>query len=174
MHPAMEPGNELSPTRYFWLQLAMLMAGFGVLVVVHEITRRMHDGRTSPTIVMAAVVMVSVSASLAAVARSSYVIVTAAYSDAYRVFRSRHLFFCAVLLLAVTVTAVGTVLAHDPFDKLFAHGRITGEDIADVGIVFAAVVCGVGAGVALTGAWDTRHEERHWYRSMHLRGHRRI
>jgi hypothetical protein len=171
---SVEPTAQLSPTRYFWLQLAALTAGFGVLVVVHEITRRMHDGRTGPSPVMAAVVIVSVSASLAVVARSTYVIVTAAFSDAYRVFRSRHLLLCAVLLLAVTVVAVGAVMVHDPFDKLFAHGRITGEDIADVGIVFAAVVCGVGAGVALTGAWDTLHEERHWYRSMHLRGHRRI
>jgi hypothetical protein len=174
MGPTMEPTTALSPTRYFWLQLAVLTAGFGVLVVVHEITRRMHDGPTSPTLVMAAVVMVSVSASLVAVARSTYVIVTAAFSDAHRVFRSRHLLLCAVLLLAVTAIGAGTVIVHDPFDKLFAHGRITGEDITDVGIVLAAVVCGVGAGVALTGAWDTLHEERHWYRSVHLRGHRRI
>ena len=66
------------------------------------------------------------------------------------------------------------MVVHDPFDKLFAHGRITAEDIVDVGIVIAAFVCWVGAGVAITGAWDTLHAERNWHRTMHLRGHRRI
>ncbi len=64
------------------------------------------------------------------------------------------------------------MVVHDPFDKLFAHGRITGEDIVDVGMVTAALSCLVGAGVALAGAWDRMHAERHWHRSLHLHGRR--
>ena len=171
---SMETTTELSPTRYFWLQLAMLGAGIGTLLLAHMITRRMDDAVTGATLPTLVVLLVVVPLALAAVARSTYVIVTSGFSDAYRIFRSRHLFRSGALLCAVGAIVAVSMVIHDPFDKLFAHGQITGEDIVDVGIVIAALTCLVGAGVALTGAWDRRHEERHWHRSLHLHGRRQL
>jgi hypothetical protein len=165
---SMEPTTERSPTRYVWLQLVMLSAGIGALVVAHTITRRMTDAATGATLPTLAALLVVLPLALGAVARSTYVLVTSGFSDAYRIFRSRHLFTSGALLFAIGTAAAVSMVVHDPFEKLFAHGRITGEDIVDVGIVIAALTCLVGAGVAFTGAWDRLHAERHWHRSLHL------
>ena len=143
-----------SPNGYFWLLLATLGAGSAAIALVA------NTSLTTPT------VAVIVAIALATVARSTYVIVTSAFSDAYRVFRSRHLLVCAMLLFAVAAADVGSMLWQDPFGRLFAHGRITSQAIAHVGAMAAALVCGVGSGVSITGAWDRLHEERHWYRSL--------
>ncbi len=165
---SMKPTAELSPTHYFWLQLATLGAGIGALALTHMITSGMDDSVAGASPATIIVLLVVISSSLVAVGRSAYVIVTAGFSDAYRVFRSRHLFTSGSLLSAVAATTTGWLVVHDPFDKLFAHGRITGEDIVDVGIAVAAFTCMVGAGVAFTGAWDRLHAERHWHRTLHL------
>jgi hypothetical protein len=102
------------------------------------------------------------------------VIVTSAFSDAYRVFRARHLAFCAALLLGLGAVTAAVMVLHDPYDKLFAHGMITAEDIVDAGAVIAALVCWVGAGVAITGAWDASRAERNWHHTLHLYSRRRI
>lgn len=164
----------LSRTRYFWLQLAALSAATGTLVLAHLITQRMDDsvgGATSATVIM---LLVVVSCSLAIVARSTYVIVTSGFSDAYRVFRSRHLLACAALLSLVGATLAGFTVVQGPFDKLFAHGQITGEDIVAVSLAIAAFICMLGAGVACCGAWDRLHEERNWHRSLHRHDHRQV
>ncbi len=171
---SMEPTTELSPTRYFWLQLAMLSVGIAALLAAHIATQRMDDAVTGATVPTLVVLLVVVPLALAAVARSTYVIVTSGFSDAYRIFRSRHLFTSGALLFVVAVTGIVAMVVHDPFDKLFAHGRITGEDIVDVGIMFAAVICMVGAGVAFTGAWDRLHAERHWHRSLLFHDRRQV
>jgi len=165
--------TRLSATRYFWLQLAVLGAGIGSLVLAHAITRPMNDSMTGATPRTLIALLVVVPLALAAVARSTYVIVTSGYSDAYRIFRSRHLFATGLLLSVVAASTTASMVVRDPFGKLFAHGRITGEDIVDVGIVGAALICTVGAGAAFAGSWDRRHVERHWHRSLHLDGRRR-
>ena len=164
--------TELSSTRYFGLQLATLGTGLGALVVAHTITRETNDSVTGATPTTAIVLLLVIPLALAAVARSTYVIVTSGHSDAHRIFRSRHLFTTGALLLAVGAAIAASMVVHDPFDKLFAHGRITGEDLVDVGLVAAALICLFGAGVAFTGAWDRLHAERHWHRSLHLHGRR--
>jgi hypothetical protein len=108
------------------------------------------------------------------VGRAVYVIVTSAFSDAYRIFRTRHLLVCATLLFLVAASEAGLLIWRGPFDKFFAHGRITGEVIIEVAAVLAALVCMVGAGVALTGAWERRHVERNWHKTLHLQSRRRI
>jgi hypothetical protein len=168
-----EPTATLSPTRYFWLRLLLLAAGFGALVAAHGFARRLDDSVARSRPAMTVVIVVAV-ASVAIVARSVHVIVTSAFSDAYRVFRARHLFFCFTLLFAGGAVAAGAMVLHHPFDKLFAHGQITGEDVVDVGIVIAALVCWVGAGVAITGAWDAVRAERNWHHTLHLYSRRRI
>jgi hypothetical protein len=161
------PTSGLSPTRYFRLWLALLGAGLGVLALTHRVAGGLDDmvatGRSAMT---GALVVVALS--LAVVGRSVHVIVTSAFSDAYRVFRARHLAVCAALLFGIGAVTAAVMVVHDPFDKLFAHGRITAEDIIDVGVVIAALVCWVGAGVAITGAWDSSHAERNWHRTLHL------
>ncbi len=157
---SLEPITELSPTRYFWLRLAALAAGFCLLGLAHGFTQRSggSDGRQA----MIGVILL-VAVSLTMVGRSVHVIVTTGFSDAHRVFRSRHLLFCATLLLLAGTGAAYAVVTHDPFGRLFAHGQITGEDVVDVGVVVAALVCMVGAGVALTGSWDASRAERNWH-----------
>jgi hypothetical protein len=165
--------SELSPTRYFWLRLALLGAGLGVLVLTHRVTGQLDDSvATGRSAVAGGLVVVALA--LALVVRSVHVIVTSAFSDAYRVFRARHLAFCAALLFGIGALTATVMVVHDPFDKLFAHGRITAEDIVDVGVVIAALVCWIGAGVAITGAWDASHAERNWHRTLHLYSRRRI
>jgi hypothetical protein len=159
-----------SPTRYFWLQLVALVAGLASLLLAHHLTRQL-DGSTAGSTFATVVVMLVVTLSLAVVWRAVHVIVTSAFSDAYRVFRSRHLLACGALLSFVAAAEAAALIRRGPFGKFFAHGRITGEVIVDVATVVAAVVCLVGAGVALTGAWERMHEERDWHRTLHL--HRR-
>ncbi len=168
-----ETTTPVSPTRYFWLQLIALAAGLGTLLLAQRVTGRLDDSTASTTFTTVAVMLVA-AGSVAVVARAVYVIVTSAFSDAYRVFRTRHLLVCGSLLLAVAASEAGLLLWRGPFDSFFAHGRITGEVIIEVATVMAALVCMVGSGVALTGAWERRHVERNWHRTLHLYSRRRI
>jgi hypothetical protein len=168
-----KPTSEFSRTRYFWLRLVLLVAGLGVLVLTHHVTERLDDSVAADRpAVLGGLGVVTVA--LALVARSTQVIVTSAFSDAYRVFRARHLAFCAALLLGIGALTAAAMVVHDPFDRLFAYGRITAEDIVDASIVIAGLVCWVGAGVALSGAWDASHAERNWHHTLHLYSRRRI
>jgi hypothetical protein len=168
-----KPTSEISHTRYFWLRLALLGAGLGALVLTHRVAGRLDDsaasGRSAVTGVLA---MVAIS--LAVVGRSVHVIVTSAFSDAYRVFRARHLAVCAAILLGIGSVTSAVMVVNNPFDKLFAHGRITAEDIVDVSAVIVALVCSVGAGVAIIGAWDASRAERNWHHTLHLYSRRRL
>lgn len=161
-----EPTTGVSPTRYFWLQLAALGAGFAALFLAHDVVRRQEVSPAGTTFSTAVVIVVA-SAALAVVGRAVYVIVASAFSDAHRVFRTRHLLVCGMLLSVVSVGGIGALIAHDPFDKLFAHGMITGEDIIDAATAIASGACMVGAGVAAIGAWDRSHEERNWHRTLY-------
>jgi hypothetical protein len=168
-----KPNNELSRAHYFWLWLTALGVGGGLPALAHTVTRRLHDsGSTSNSATAGVILMVAFA--LAVASRSVHVIVTSAFSDAYRVFRARHLFACSTLLLTAGTLTAYAVVVRDPFRQAFAYGRITGLDIVDVGTVIAALVCLVGAGLALTGAWDASLEERNWHRTLHLRSRRRI
>jgi hypothetical protein len=157
-----------SPTRYFWTQLAILAAGIGVLGFAHQIAVRAGDPLGGSDLTTIVVSVVIVAAAVGSMARANYVIVTSGFSDAYRVFRARHLFVCAALLFVVASTALGWVIAHDAFSGLFSHGRVTGEDVVDVGLLAAALISMVGAGSALAGSWDSLHVERHWHLHLHL------
>ncbi len=161
-----------SPTSYLWLQLVALGTGLGVLFLSHGFTRWIDDAAAGTTLTTAVLILV-VTLSLAVIWRAVHVIVTSAFSDAHRVFRSRHLLVCGASLLFVAAAEAGTVIQRGPFDKFFAHGRITGEVFVDAATVVAALVCMVGAGVALTGAWERRCEERNWHRTLHLYSRRR-
>jgi hypothetical protein len=152
-----ETTTDVSPTRYFWLWLAALVTALGVLLLAHHLGGRM--------------ILVAVLA-LASVGRAVHVIVAAAFSDAHRIFRTRHLLTCGALLSMAGAGEALVVLSRGPFGKLFAHGSITGEDVVDVATLIAALVCLVGAGVALAGAWERMHVERDWHRTLHLHSRR--
>lgn len=162
-----------SPTRYFWTQLTILAAGIGVLVVTHQVTARLDDPVDGAGLTTMFVSIIVVAAAVGSMTRANYVIVTSGSSDAYRVFRARHLFVCAALLFVVASIALGWVIAHDAFRGVFSHGRVTGEDVVDVGLLAAALISMVGAGSALAGSWDSLHVERHWHLHLHRAGHRR-
>ena len=166
-----ETNVDVSPTRYFWLQLAALGAGLGVLYLAYPISQQLDDSNAGATFSTIAV-MLAVSTALAAVGRAVYVIVTSASSDAHRVFRTRHLVVCVTLLFVVAAGTTAVLVARGPFEKLLARGRITGVDVTDGATAIAAVVCMVGAGVAAIGAWDALHEQRNWHRTLHVPGRR--
>ena len=81
-------------------------------------------------------------------------------------FHSRHLLDCSLVLLVVAAFAAGPAV-HEPFARLFSHGRITGGEIADVGSTIAPAICTVASIVTATGAWDAYRAERPRYRSLH-------
>lgn len=152
--------TDASPTRYFWRWLAALVAALGVLLLAHRL-----GGRTGVASLVAL-------AALGLVGRAVHVIVTSAFSDAHRIFRTRHLLTCAALLSVVGAGEAVLVLDRGPFGKLFAHGTITGADVVDIVTLIAALVCLVGAGVALAGALERMHVERNWHRTLHLHSRR--
>lgn len=164
-----ESNTALSSTSYFWLHLAMLASGIAGLALAHRVADWTRDGSSIDVMTRTSVTAV---VSLVVVARATFVLVSAASSDAHRVFRARHLLACAVLLLLPAVGTTAALLFGAPLEQLLSHGQITGGDIADVATGVAAVICGVGALMALVGSWDARHAERHWHRSLHL-PHRR-
>jgi len=170
---SMELTTAVSPTRYFWIQLVALGAGLGGLCLAHLVAQRLADSGGGTTFTRA-MTMLLVTASLGVVIRAVYVIVTAAFSEAHRVFRTRHLMACGALLFVAAAVAAGALIAWGPFDTLFAHGRFTGEDIVEMAAVVATVVCMVGAGAASIGAWDMMQEERNWHRTLLLHSRRRI
>ena len=159
-----------SPTRYVWLWLATLTAGLGAVLLAHPVARELDAGRASAPATIG--LALSTLIALAVTAKSVHVLVTSAFSDAYRVFRARHLFACASTLVVTGAVTARAVVVREPFRHVFAHGSVNGLDIVDVATVIAALVCLVGAGVALTGAWDARHEERNWHRMLRLHSRR--
>ena len=166
-----EPNPDPLRKHSFWLQLALLGTGMAGLFLSQRSTTWYDDGSTRSALLQTVALVL---ASLALIARSTYVIVTSALSDAYRVFRARHLLACAVVLLAAAVVLTGSLIMRGPLGELLARGRITGSDIADVATGAAAIICGVGALSALVGSWDAAHEERDWHRSLHFPHRRRI
>jgi hypothetical protein len=155
-----EQRGALERRGYFWGQLVLLAAGVCGLAASHRVASGDADSR------LATLGTASLAGfSLAVAVRAAWLITARALSDAYRVFRSRHLLACAVLL-ASTAAIVAASVVHGPFDRVFAHGRITGADLADLGSVVTSFVCTVAAVVAASGAWDALRDERHWYRSL--------
>jgi hypothetical protein len=149
-----------------WVPPVLLVAGFGALALLHEIVVGRSDTSLRPLLVT----MLAVAIALAAVTRSTYVIVIVASSDTFRVFRSPHLFLRATLLVIVATVAALLMLVHGSFRDFFSHGRITGETVVDVGGFVAAAICLIGAGAALSAALEARQDERHWHRSLHRHG----
>lgn len=165
-----EPRIQLSGTSYVWLQAGLLTVGVAGLWISHYIGT-WYDA-SAPGVTFT--VSVAVAGSVGVVGRATRVIVNSAFSDFYRVFRSRHLLACSVLLLAAAIAVTVPLIIHTPFGELFAHGAITSGEVADLGSACAIVICTIGAVVAATGAWDVLHDERHWYRSLVIGGDRHI
>lgn len=155
--------NRLSGKHYFWLQLALVGASLVGLWLSHHIGRFGTDSSSRNVLLGTAAV---VGVSLAGLGRAAHVIVTSAFSDSHRVFRSRHLLACSFVLFAAAVFAAVLAIS-DPFARVLSHGRITAEEVADVGSLVAFAICSVTAVVTAIGSWDAFHDERHWYRSLH-------
>jgi hypothetical protein len=167
---ANEPITRLSPTRYVWLWLGALTAGLAAVLLAHPVARELDAGSASGRATLG--LALSTVIALALTVKAVHVLVTSAFSDAYRVFRARHLFACASTLVVTGAVTARAVVVREPFRHVFAYGWVNGMDIVDVATVIAALVCLVGAGVALTGAWDARHAERNWHRMLRLHSRR--
>lgn len=149
----------------FW-QLTLLVVGVGGIWMSHQLAGSTDSDRGS---IVASTAIVVVAA-LIALGRGTQLMVASASSDMRRVFRARHLLGCGAILFGAAAVAVLPVAIGPPFGSLFAHGRITGEEVADLGSMSGAVLCAVGAVVAAIGAWDSFQDERHWHRSLGIGG----
>jgi len=162
------PRIQLSGTNYFWLQISLLAAGVAGVWISHHMGTWYDASARGVTVTSLAVVACSVGA----IGQATKVIVDSAFSDSYRVFRSRHLLACSALLFVGATAVAIPLITQQPFDELVAHGEITSGEIADLGSACAIVICTIGAVVAATGAWDVLRDERHWYRSLGTGGDR--
>jgi len=149
----------------FW-QLALLTAGVGGLWMSHTLA---GSAERNPGSVLLPTVIV-VLAALAALGRGTQLMVVSGFSDMRRVFRSRHLLACGGMLFAAGALVALPIATGRPFRSVFAHGRITGGEVADIGSMSGTVLCAVGAIVAAVGAWDSFQDERHWHRSLGIGG----
>jgi len=70
------------------------------------------------------------------------------------------------VLLTIGIVQVGSILRGRPFGSFFSQGQITAMEIADVGLVLAAIACLTGAGIAFIGAAEAYREERSWHISL--------
>jgi hypothetical protein len=158
-------GPAISPTGYVRVHVMSLAAGFGTLFAAREFARWLNDPVGSGAL-RSLWISVPIVVSAVLVWRTVHVIVSSAFSDAHRVFRTRHLGVCALLLFVLAGGAAGAVFARGPFDTLLAHGVLTGEAIADAAILVSTVVCLLGGTVAASGAWERRNLERDWHRAL--------
>ena len=164
---AAETRTPLDPRWSVLLHLAMLGVGVAGLWVSQRIAT------VDPAVGSASLWTSLVSiASLSALARGVYITVSSGSSEFFRVFRSRHLVLVGLILLAASVVLTMLVVLDDPFGRFFAHGRITSSDLADLAGALGAMVCGLGAIVSFTGAWEAHQAERRWYDWLHLHGRR--
>ena len=152
--------TSLEPRAERWRQLLLLVLGLASIWLAHEISTWASDpGAASVRLWTTAVVMFG----LVQVGRGVWRFVTSVSSRQVRVFAWRHLATCGTCMLAVVVALIAMLLASGPLGSLFSHGRITGTDIADVGFVFAAGLCLLGAITAFIAAAAEFRAEHNWH-----------
>jgi hypothetical protein len=149
-----------------WRQFALLAAGLAGLWLAHDIARWPRDS-SAPRVGLWVTVVVAVS--LFAMARATIGFVNSVEHGRARVFRWRHLLAAAMIEVTIAVMLTKGLLAGDSFGRLLSGGRITGQDIADLGHVIAVALCLVGAITALIAASDAFHDERRWRRSARVK-----
>ena len=108
---ANEPITGLSPTRYVWLWLGALTAGLAAVLLAHPVARELDAGSASGRATLG--LALSTVIALALTVKAVHVLVTSAFSDAYRVFRARHLAFCAALLLGIGALTATVMVMGD-------------------------------------------------------------
>lgn len=154
--------SSLESTAERWRQSFLLALGVASLWLGHEVATWASDpSMTSVRICTAAIIVFG----LIQVARSISQFAASVSSRQARVFRWRHLAACGVGLLSVAVALVTSLLVANPFGNLLARGRITGDDIAHVGIAFAGGFCLAGAAIAFIAATAEYRSERDWKRA---------
>ena len=144
-----------------WRQLLLLALGLASIWLGHEISTWASDpAATSVRLWTTAVIVFGLVEVGRAVAR----FITSVSSHQTRVFPWRHFATCGACMLAVVVTLVSMLLTRGPFSSLFSRGNVTGEDIADFGLVIATGLCLLAtttAIIAAAAAYRTEHEWRH-------------
>lgn len=155
--------ERLEPRTTRLRQAGLLAAGLFGLWAAHDIARWADDRAATRTLAWSAFVTALVLWMIAHATRS----MTESFEHCQaRVFRSRHLLLCSVILLSATALLVATLLGRDPFSHLLAHGSVTGPDLVDLGHVIAAGVCCVAAARAIFATYDAMQQERPWRRGL--------
>jgi hypothetical protein len=145
-----------------WRQLFLLVIGVVSIWLGHEVATWASDPSTTSVRLCTAAVVVF---GLIQVARSISQFAASVSSRQARVFRWRHLAACGLFLLSVAVALIISLLVWDPLSSLLSRGRITGDDIADVGFALAAGLCLAGAIIAFIAAAAEHRSEQDWKHS---------
>jgi hypothetical protein len=140
-----------------------LAGAIALLATAHGVAAWSGDpGGRAPTFATLGIVMTS----LAALSWSSWGLVESNTSRWRHVFFGRRVAWCAGALAFVGGGLVLSLAMSDPFQAFFSSGRITAEELVDLGCVLGAVVSLTLAAAAALAAWDALEDERHWGRSL--------
>jgi len=144
-----------------WRQAAVVGAGLAGLCVTYEIARWPSD--SSSTRVVLAVACLSI-VSLAAMGMAIAHFVDSVEHTRTRIFRSGHLVVMGVLYASIAALLWIRVLLRGPFSDVLSRGRITANEVTDLGELVGGALCLVGAIAAFIGARDAYVDERPWRR----------
>jgi hypothetical protein len=144
----------------------VLVGGAGGLIVVGELTARSSTAAPSAMVGTGTAIVVLLTLLTAA----ACTLVTRAGSSWRHVFCARRIALGGLGLAAMAILFAAEMLRRGPFVHLTTRLRIGVSDIADLGLLFAVVICSVVAGVALLDAWDARRDERSWHLSIVAHG----
>ena len=106
------------------------------------------------------------AASLATLIVAMSSVLSSSQSRLRHVFCGRRTLLFAATFLVIGVAQAASMLRRSLFGHFFSQGQITATEIADVGLVLAAIACLTGAGIAFIAAWEAYREERSWHISL--------
>ena len=142
---------------------AVLVGAIALLAGAHGMAAWSGDpGGRTPTLVTLGVVTVS----LVALSWSAWRLVESNLSPWRPVFRCRRVTLCSGVLAVVAGLLIASLVIREPFQSVFASGRVTADEVVDVACVLGAVVSLTLAGAGALDAWDAFVDERHWGRSL--------
>lgn len=155
--------ERLEPKTARWRQAALLATGVFGLWAAHDIARWPSDPATLSSRTWSAFITVVAVWMVARAAR--HMIESFDHCQA-RVFRSRHLLVCSLMLLSTAALLAAALVLRNPFSRLLAHGSVTGPDLVDLGHAVATGICLVAAARAIIGTHEAVQQERRWDRAL--------
>ena len=142
-----------------WRQGAAVGGGFAGLWLISVIARWSSEPSSLRVVVsVTCLVLVVLVVMGAAIARFLESIEHART----RIFRFGHLVVMGSLYASIATLLSLRVVLRDPFSDVLSKGRITANEVVDLGDLVGAALCLVGAIAAFIGARDAYVDERPW------------